>query len=152
MAGSTDPRAAGFNAAAFRDAIRFAMKMGLPESTLERITFRWRVKNDYAIEDPEGLPYRFTNAPISTITHADVLIPAAVEFVTRGGFPKGESFGQFDNPKAVITILDEDYALVDSADIILLGGNTYQIDFVAPPIGLFEVTVWQLYCTAVDES
>jgi hypothetical protein len=152
MAGTTDPRASGFNATQFRDAIRFAMNMGLPQSTLERVTFRWTDHNDYAIEDPEGLPYKFTATPILTTSHVDVLATAAVEFVTRASLTDGSAVGSFDTPRAIITILDEDYVLVDTANRIVLGGNTYKIDFVAPPFGLFDVTVWQIHCTAMDES
>jgi hypothetical protein len=35
---------------------------------------------------------------------------------------------------------------------VLLGQNTYVVDFVAPPIGLFNVTIYQMYCSARDES
>lgn len=128
------------------------MIMGLPLSESERITFRWTPESTWAVDDPGGSPYNFAATPVSTETHADVLVPAAVEFSARLASSSGESIGDFDNSRAIITILDEDYELVRTADLVILGGNAYEIEFVAPPLGLFEVTVYQLYCVARDES
>ena len=152
MASTTDPRASGFDAAAFRDSIQFAMNMGLPQTASERVTFRWTPEKDYAIEDPGGNPYDYTATPTSTNAPADVQVDAAVEFVTRTTLSGGTPVGEFNTPRAVITLLDVDYAEVEGADQVLLGGNTYKVDFIAPPIGLFEVTIYQIHCSAMDES
>ena len=151
MAGTTDPRAAAFNADAFRDAIRFSMTLGLPQAEQLRATFRWSAVKNYQIEDPEGLPYNFNSTPTEVVdTPDDVQVPVAVEFAE--GSMEGNSVGEFISSKAILTILDIDYSLVEGADTVLLGGGKYKIDFVAPPIGLFDVTIWQLYLTALDES
>lgn len=152
MAGTTDSRAAGFNPAAFRDAIRFAMHMGLPNATEERATFRWTTVRTYDTADPAGNPYDYTATPATSVAHDDVLIPVAVEFSARPAGSRDTAVGQFDSSRAVITVLDEDYALVEGADLVLLGGNTYEVEFVGPPLGLFDVTIYQLYCDARDES
>ena len=154
MAGTTDPRASGFDAATFRDSIQFAMNMGLPETTSERVTFRWTPEKDWRIEDPGGNPYDYssTNAPTNTVAPADVQVDAAVEFVTRTTLSGGTAIGEFNTPRAVITLLDVDYAQIEGADKVLLGGNTYYVDFVAPPMGLFDVTIYQIHCSAGDES
>ena len=152
MASTTDPRASGFDAAAFRDSIQFAMNMGLPETESERVTFRWTPEKDYTIEDPGGNPYDYTATPTNTVAPADVQVNAAVEFVTRTTLSGGTAVGEFNTPRAVITLLDVDYADVEGADKVLLGGNTYYVDFVAPPIGLFDVTIYQIHCSAGDES
>ncbi len=151
MASTVDPRASGFNATEFREAIRFAMNMGLPQDELQRVTFRWLEQKDFNIEDSEGLPYDFTSSPTITAAQQDVLVDAAVEFLGTSSI-NGTSIGGFNIPRAIVTLLDEDYDLVEGADEILLGENIYTIDFVAPPMGLFEVTVWQIYCSALDES
>ena len=151
MATTSDPRASGFDATKFRDGIKFAMSMGLPENSSERVTFRWKTTYSFGIEDTSGNPYDFTSVPEQTFSKDDVLVVAAVEFIPVSK-PEGTSMGQFESPEAIITVLDEEYVLVSDADEVLLGGNTYKITYTAPPIGLFGVTVYQIHAIAVDES
>lgn len=150
MAGMTDPRAAAFNSAVFRDAIRFAMTMGLPNSTSERITFTWKVDRTYDNPDPAGKPYFFNQEPTQRVIKDPVQIPAAVQFQTDS--PDGTPFGSIENPHIIVTLLDEDWALVSDADEIVLDDDVYVIKFTAPPMGLFDATVYQMYATAKDES
>ena len=157
MATSTDPRAAGFDAAAFRDAIQFAMNMGLPQATADRITFRWTTQDDFAIEDQAGETYDWTGTPTATSAPDDVQIPAAVEFIPRSTLAGGTGIADFDTPRVVVTVLDTHWPQVTSedgrrADRMVIGGNTYEINFVAPPLGLFGVTVYQIHGEAVDET
>lgn len=152
MARSTDPTfGTGFSESDFRTNIRNVMNMGLPQNEDERATFVWDPEYDYTIESPDGDPYDFSQTPIATNAPENVQIPVAVEFVsnrTEGG----SAIGEFDNPRVIITVLDEDYELVKTADKVLLGGNTYTIRFWAPPVGLFGVTVYQAYLNAEDEA
>lgn len=128
------------------------MTMGGPVAVNERATFRWRTERDYAIDDPAQNPYDWSATPTTTVSLEDVQVPVAVEFSARPAASTETTVGQFDHSRAIITILDEDYDLVRGADQVLLGGNTYVIQFVGPPVGLFEVTVYTLYADAVDES
>lgn len=148
MAGSNP----AFNPAQFRDVIRTTMIMGLPNATAEKPTFRWRPDRTFTTADPAGAPYDFTASPTTTDAPPDVQIPVAVEFSARPAGSLETSIGEFDTSRVIITILDEDYELVRGADEVLLGGNTYDIQFVGPPIGLFEVTVYQVFAIARDES
>ena len=150
MAGMTDPRAAGFNSAAFRDAIRFAMTMGLPNAESERITFMWDVVRVNENADPSGAPYDFTQAPTQRTVQDPVQVTAAVEFRTDSS--DGTSLGSIENPHIIITLLDEDYALVEDATKVQLNDAEYIIKFTAPPMGMFDATVYQMYAEAVDES
>lgn len=151
MANPTDPTfLAGFDADAFRAAITSTMEMGLPEDTGERITFRWKVDRTFSTSDRGGNPYDLDATPVTEDEHADVLIPAAVEFEDRRA--DGSPLGQFENPRVVVTVLDTHYVDIEGANQALLNGNTYNIDYVAPSFGLGEVTVYQIYMTAVDES
>lgn len=150
MAGS-DSR---FDAANFRTKIRDTMTMGLPTSVSDRATFRWDTTKTYAIKDPKGKPYDYTEPPATVNPHADVQVPVAVEAssgsVIRTAFtPAGE---MNDRNRVIITILDVDYDLVSTANVVLLGGNTYHIDYWAPPMGLFDVSIFQCYLIAMDES
>lgn len=148
MAG-TDPR---FNAATFRTAIRNAMTMGLPGTTADRATFQWTSRSTYTRQDLDHNPYSWVAPPVTTTSHADVLIPVAWEFSARPTSSQQTDVGEFDATRVVITILDVDYALIVGADKVLLGGNAYEISFVAPPVGLFDVTVYTMYAVAEDES
>ena len=151
MANPTDPAfLAGFDAAAFRQAITSTMEMGLPDDVGERATFRWKVDRTFSASDRGGNPYDLSATPVTEEEHDDVLIPVAVEFEDRRA--DGSPLGQFENPRAVLTVLDTHYEDIDGATQVLLTGNTYVIDYVAPSFGLGDVTVYQLYLTAVDES
>lgn len=148
MAGSNP----AFSAAQFRTAIIDAMNMGLPSDVSERATFRWHKQQTFSKIDPSGQPYDLTASPVTDTTPDDVQIPCAVEFSARPAGSMETSIGEFDTSRAIITILDEHYPSVEGADEVILGGNTYDIQFVGPPIGLFEVTVYQLFALARDES
>lgn len=150
---ATTPSIGGaFNAAQFRSIIKSVMHMGLPETTGLRPTFRWTVERTFSSADDDGNPWDFSASPTTTTAPADVLIDCAVEFVPRATLAGGTALGHFDTPRAIITIMDVDYPSIEGADQVLLGGNTYHVDFVAPPIGLFDCTVYQLHVSAVDES
>lgn len=158
---TNDPRQAGFDGAEFRDAIKFAMKMGTPNPTPNRATFQWDVERTYDIEDPNGNPYSWDKVPVSELVYSDIQVDVAVEFVSRSTLSGLTPIAEFDTPRAVLTVLDEDWALVletDTAtprpapDRVLLGTNTYNLDYIAPDIALFDVNVYQVYCSAIDES
>ena len=130
------------------------MNMGLPESSSERVTFRWSADPVFDTADNAGNPYDFTATPVSSPTRPDVQIDAAVEFMASTSLvsESGTVFGGFQTPSAVITVLDEDYPSVVGADKVLLGGTTYNVVYVAPPIGLFDLTIYQVHARAGDES
>lgn len=143
---------AGFDADLFRESIRAAMTMGLPNTVSERATFRWHPQRTFAKSDPTGKPYDLSAAPVSDTTPEDVQIPCAVEFSARPAGSMETALGEFDTSRVIITLLDVDMPLISGADEVILGGNTYDIQFLGPPIGLFDVTVYQLFAIARDES
>lgn len=146
---STHP---SFNPAVFREAIRDTMLMGMPNATTERVTFRWSPESTYTSIDTGGIPYDATESPTTTETHPDVLVPVALEFAARPAGSMETSMGEFDTSRIVITILDVDWDEVVGADQVIIDEATYDIQFVAPPIGLFEVTVYQVFAIARDEA
>lgn len=152
MAG-TNP---SFDPAAFRDAIRFAMTMGTPNSTNDVATFRWNVLRTYGVQDSAGNPFDWTETATTTNDPLDVQVPVAIQFVSGVGTTTDTSMGQFDASRIVVTVLDEDYALLTQdgrfADLIVSGETTYKINFVEPPVGLFGVDVWSIHAQAEDES
>lgn len=148
MAGK-DPR---FNSKQFRDAITFAMKMGLPEDQSERITFRWTPNKVYDNTDSGGNPWSWDVTPVDSDERPDVQVPAAFEFSARPAGTLDTPLGQFDTSRITVTLLDQYFDLIRGADIMIFDDNIYEVAFVAPPIGLFDVTVYQIFGEARDES
>jgi hypothetical protein len=126
--------------------------MGTPEKVEERATFQWRVERTYAEGDSAGDPYDWTSTPTEVVARDEVQIDVAVEMVGTNAWAAETPVGQFNPTRVMLTIMDDDYVKVEGADTVLLGGATYNIDYVAPPQGLFDVTVYQMYCRALDES
>lgn len=148
MAGSNP----AFDPEAFREAVRFAMRMGQPNKPSEKVTFKWTPNKTFASQDPAAKPYDFGASPLTTTTHPDVQVLCAVEFISRGSQSDSTSVGTFDNSMAIITLLDEEFSQIQGADEVVIGGNTYVLQFVAPPNGLFGVDVYSVYAEARDES
>jgi hypothetical protein len=143
---------AGFDADAFRAAIRNTMLMGLPSSVPDTVTFTWKESRTYNVaRDSTGTPFARTAVPTSTTQHADVQVPVAVEFQQTNQV-SGTGAGRFDAASAKITVLDVDYELIKDADYVLLGGDKYEIEYTAPPVGLFTVDVFTLYLRVTDET
>lgn len=141
-----------FNAKEFREAIHFAMEMGLPQDPSERITFRWTPDKTYDDSDSGGNPWSWDVVPVVTDERADVQVPAAVEFAARPAGSVDTALGQFDTSRVTVTLLDEEFEKIRGADLMVIDANIYDIAFVGPPIGLFDVTVYQLFGEARDES
>jgi hypothetical protein len=148
MAGA-DPTG-NFNSDQFRAAIQQAMVMGQPNSTSQQVTFVWLEQDTYSPQGPDKDPYSWSQAP-TAVTQASktyVQVNCAVEMSVAPA--SGDSMGGFDPSHAVLTLLDVDYINVQGADQVLIGGHTYTIDPPgAVPFGLFDVTVFQLHCSAL---
>lgn len=148
MAGS-DPR---FPTQKFKDAIRFAMKMGKPDDPANQVVFIWKPVKTYAKVDPAGRPYSFSATPSSTVAGNQMTVPVALEFTARPAGTRDTTIGQFDTSRVVLTLLREDYDLVKTSDYVVIDGNAYDIDLDAPQLNLFDVGVVSLICEARDES
>jgi hypothetical protein len=151
MARSTDPRARGFNATQFRDAIKFAMKMGAPDQTSERVTFRISAEKTFATADAYGNPYDFSASPVTTVPHDDIQVDCAVQFYNATTIARGTSIGDFDTSRVVVTVLDDDFTAIETCDVMIIDTVEYRVNFVEPPVGLFDVTVYNIHGSTVDE-
>jgi len=154
MAGSNP----GFNQTEFREAIRFAMTMGAPTDTSERVVFHWKRDQTFTPADSGSRPYDFTAAPVTDEPgnedepDGELTVDCAVEFVPRTAEGTENFVGAFQSPRAIITLLDEDYARISDADWVTINDAYYIIEFAGPPMGMFEVTVYQIFVTARDEA
>lgn len=139
-----------FDSTVFRREIKNVMKMAAPTAVEERVTFLFDDVKTYSTPtDPSGRPYTLNASAASVESTDSVQVDCAVEIVDR--VPSGTPIGEFNNPRAIITVLDEDYALIEGSSKCLIGGNTYTVNYINP-IGLFDVTVYQIHTQARDEA
>lgn len=157
MAG-TNP---AFDADVFRQAILDTMEMGMPTTLTERVTFHWNRERTFAQEDRAHHPYDVHGATPVTDEPQDEDNPDdtkqivyALEFAARPAGSSEVQFGQFDTSRAILTVLDSEWAMIadPKPDYATIDGAHYDIDFSAPPVALFEATVYTLYLTARDEQ
>lgn len=147
----SDPRAAGFDAAVVRDAIGFAMKMGMPQVESERVKFVFLPTSTYDRQDPTGTPYEFTSeAEVVTGEYREVEVPVAMEFISRSSQGRDTSMGFIMPSHVEIYIMDEHIDLVREADAVLIDGGRYRIMSWPPPVGLFDFTLYPVLVEAVD--
>jgi hypothetical protein len=154
--------AAGFDEAIVRDAILNTMLMGMPEKPIERLTWYWNRAQVFSPDDPAGNPYDWTSPPIvdkpgnpklkDTGTDQSLQVPYALEFSARPAGSATTVLGEIDTSRAVITLLDTDFEKIRTADYAVIDDSRYRIQFDAPPLGLFGLTVWQIYLEAEDAS
>jgi hypothetical protein len=148
MAGSSPD----FDPAAFRDGIRFAMRLGAPVNVEDRPTFRFRRTRSYPPGTPldqNGQPLDPTATPI-TVTPTPVQVDCAVEFSDVR--PDELPAASLRPTKVVITLLDTDYELVKNATEVLLGGDRYLLMYRRPPMAIFDAGVHQIIGYAISES
>ena len=78
-------------------------------------------------------------------------VPYALEFSERAGTEVSTTLGAMDVNRAVITLLDVDYAKSENRRLRNSGRTaSLRIMFDSPPVGLFGVTVWQRFVEASD--
>lgn len=146
MAGSST----GFNAAAFRAGIRFAMTMGAPPADADALKFHWNpTVTSSGVMDGDGVPFDPAAPVTRTQTKAPVSRPCAVEFIDAAG--EVTAFGVVVPSKVRVTLLDEDYQAVKDADYVVIGGDKYVRDEQPPSYGLFDVGVFQIVYVAENE-
>lgn len=138
---------AGFVADDFRMNIRNTMIMGLPVAIDERPTFYFPPS---MITYPAGTRLDSEGRPIDPRVKAvpiapdPVQVPCAVEF-TPDTTNDTTTAGPFWTGRAVLTVLDIDYALIEAAIEVDLAKRRYLIQELTE-VGLGTVTVYQLYC------
>ncbi len=152
MAG-TNP---AFNPAVFRSTIKSTMLMGMPTDVSKRLTWHWKREVEFAKQSASKKPYDWTATPTvdlpgnTSVSGDKLVVDYALEFATGTG--DETPLGRFDSTRAVVTLLDEDYEKVKTADYATVDDSTYDIVYTAPPMGLFEVTVWEVHLQARDEN
>jgi hypothetical protein len=148
-----------FDAAGFRTQIKLAMGMGMPDDPAQRLTWHWNTADTYTAADPANEPYDWTETPTTSVpgnpsAPTGVLqVDYALQFTPgRNTEGTGTDLGNFDVTRAVVTLLDVDYDQIKDADYASIGDTIYDINFSAPPEGLFDVTVYTIYLHARDAA
>lgn len=145
MAGTSS----SFNADRFRTAIRYAMDLGTPPVAADALKFYWNaVSTTVATTDGEGVPFD-PAATVTRTTPTPVSKPCAVEYLDAAGEPTG--FGVIIPSKVKVTLLDEDYDAVRTADYVVVAGDRYIRQYEPPSYGLFDVGVHQIIYAAENE-
>jgi hypothetical protein len=135
--------------------------MGIPTEETERVTFQWTPVKTYTQADSRGRPYNWSQSPSATVTIPDKVaslsLPCAVEFTDSRSSSGQTTVGDFDVASIKVTLLDTQYeeliaVALGRPNTVIVDGNTYNIDYWAPPIALFTVNVYTLYASARDES
>jgi hypothetical protein len=148
-----DARAAGFNADTVRDAIQFAMQLGMPDKTNERVKFVFEPVTTFDRQDPAGNPYEWTAPPATTTgEYREVEVPVAMEFISRTSQGRDTTMGYLLPSHVEIYIMDIHIDEVKDANYVLIDDDRYQITAWPPPIGLFDFTLYPALLEAVDES
>ena len=140
------PLLGSFDADGFRSNIVATMVMGLPVEDELKPTFYFRATLSYPSDtklDGSGKPIDARVRP--TVTSPDpVQIPVAIEYVTDTTNDEG-MVGTYWSDRAIVTVLDAQYALVEDAIEVDLSGRRYLIQN-STALALGPVGVWQLYC------
>lgn len=143
----------GFNAQEVRDGIRLAMNIGLPPITNDQPLFVWDApKETLSTEDEGGTPFVW-DAPLpgpEVAPHAPVRVPCAIEYFDSAG--ELQPFGPMASSHLLLTLLDQEYVQIEGFSRVIIGGNSYEYERTAPPIGLDVVGVWQIHVRSDDEG
>lgn len=146
MAGSNPD----FNAAEFRTGIQAAMEMGAALEADEQVTFHFPSTLVYNTPaDDTDTPFD----PTTTVTATPAVpkrVPCAVEYFDAENQPT--SFGLIAPTRLEIMLLDEDYEQVKAATYVVAHGDRYNFRRTQPPGGLFDVGLYVMHFTAVNEG
>lgn len=153
-----------FNETKFRDAVRAAMQMGMPESDDEKLKWWWKRTRTYEAPDPAGNPYDWTSTPTSDepsnpdlddddpTSDQHLIVDYTWEFSSRPAGSIQTIVGEIDNSRMVVTLFDVDWEEVKTADYCTVGNSVYHIQFSGPAQGLFGVTMHTVFLVAEDEA
>lgn len=149
-----------FDGEGFRRAIKFAMEMGTnPDPDKSPIFIRkgqartyW--KDDVQLGsvprlDRDGQPLD-PQIEIRRESDDQVLVDCAIEVVRADA--EELPVGAFRLTKLVVTLLDEQYELVNDCRELLYNGDRYMFGYEPESNGLFDVGVYTMIFYAKDES
>jgi hypothetical protein len=139
-----------FPAATFRNAMRFVFEMAADPNEDNQLMFHFSTAITFlGHSDGDKVPFD----PTSTVTRVvkdPIRVPCDIAFITASDVPT--SFGQVVPAKLKVTLLDEDYELVENAAYVVMNGDRYNRLMVPPSYGLFEVGLHEMIFQAENET
>ena len=146
------PEIPDFDAEEVRAGLTLAMNVGLPVQLEDRPTFVFpsEITDTGIARDLEGVPFDWKGDRTPTGPDTTYQVPCGIEYIDDTG--KVEAFGQMSPSRVILSILDEDYALIEGFSYVVIGGVKYHYQRTEPPIGLVSVGVYQVHCRADDEG
>jgi hypothetical protein len=150
---------AAFDATQFRDGIHFAMQMGTPPDPAIAPVFvfppgavtYW--KNGVEVIDPaldrDGYPFDPEIKKVA-VPAKRVTVNCAVEYTKADA--EEIPVGSFRPIKAIVTLLDVDYAQVKGCREMIANDDTYAYGYEPGAMGLFEVGIHTMFFFAVQET
>ena len=152
---------ASFDADAFNRAILFAMQMGKPNDVTRQAVFvkksegrtYWLgdVQQDTATIrlDRDGRPFN-ADIRIEQTPDQDIAVDCAIEVVEANA--DEVPVGNFRPTKAVVTLLDAQYAQVMGCRELRYNADTYVYGYEPEADGLFDAGIHTMIFYALDES
>lgn len=134
----------------FRDGIHFAMQTGLPPAEEEKPTFEFPSQLVYTGSgDEEGVPFD-PAVPVEKFQPQPVKVLCAVEYFHDEG--QLTNLGIHGATRIRVTVLDEDFALIEGCRSCVIKGDRYFFRSIEPPGGLFDVGYYLLHFSAEQET
>lgn len=99
--------------------------------------------------DDAGVPFDPT-VHTTTPPTGPVFVDCAVEYFDAENQPT--TFGLLAPSRIVVTVLDEEYQLIQGCDYVVIHGDRYNYRRTEPPTGLFDVGVFSLHFVAESET
>lgn len=151
---------ADFDNEGFRNAIRFAMQMGMNPDTdrrpkfVRKATERTYWKDGVQLDAPprvdrDGRPLD-PQIEMRRGDDQEFDVDCAIE-VDRADAEE-LPVGNFRPTKVVVTLLDEQYAIVKDCRELIYNGDRYMFGYEPESNGLFSVGVYTMIFYALDES
>lgn len=138
-----------FNAATFRNAIRFVFEMEADPEVGNQILFHFEPVIVFTGRaDGDRVPFDPAQSAITT-TPDPVTVPCDITFTTASDTPT--SFGEVIPAKVEVLLLDLDYEQVANATYVTVNGDRYNRLYEPPSSGLFDVGLHKIVFQAENE-
>lgn len=96
-----------------------------------------------ALVDQDGVPFN-PDVPVRPETPPPIRVSCAIEYYDDQGQQIGE-FGSVAPSRVKVLLLDEEFALVDGCEKVVIDGDTYWYRRTQPPMGLFDVGIFEIW-------
>lgn len=151
---------ADFDGVQFRNAIRFAMQMGVPPDPDKQAVFVFKPtgrtywKNDVQLVsaprlDRDGKPLDPT-VEVRRVEADTKTVDCAVEIVRADA--EELPVGTFRQTKAVVTVLDEQYEEIRGCIEMVFNGDRYKFGYEPEGLGLFDVGINTMIFYPLEET